>query len=134
MDLGPFLPEEPTLKADQRASASQPPCSPLDTQPAGPDTPKLALTSSQALNSQATSWTTSPGAQKDALAVAAPPQTGGQFQALRSQVMAAPPSSASVANPYSIYSLSTNLLGKPPPGHPTLKDEPHSFRGTDPFN
>lgn len=51
-------------------------------QPAGPDTSKLALTSSHALNSQATSWTTFPGAQQDALAAAAPSQTEGQPQSL----------------------------------------------------
>lgn len=41
-------------------------------QPAGPDTPKLALTSFHALTPQVAPLTTSPGVQRDALDLAAP--------------------------------------------------------------
>lgn len=55
-------------------------------QPAGPDIPKLSPTSFHTLNSQATSWTVSPGAQKDALALVSLPLTREQPQALRGEV------------------------------------------------
>lgn len=71
-------------------------------QPAGPDTSKLALTSSHALNSQATSWTTFPGAHSARCSSCCSPIPDRRTTS----------ESASAADPYSIHSLTATRVGK----------------------